>query len=70
MHQVSTTNFYFYVIRDDSSLPLIVSLQLFNHRDDKIKNSKTPNMELERDHVNLELLRFYTGKGPPIINHC
>ena len=63
-------DFYFYVIRDDSSLPLIVSLQLFNHRDDKIKNSKTPNMELERDHVNLELLRFYTGKGPPIINHC
>jgi len=63
-------DFYFYVVRDDNKLPLIVSLQLFNHREDKIKNTKIPNMELEGDYINLELLRFHTGKGPPFINHC
>lgn len=62
-------DFYFYVIRDDKRLPLIVSLQLFNHREDNNKYSKLHNMELERDYVKLEILRFYTGIGPPIINH-
>ena len=61
--------FYFYVVRDDNRLPLIVSLQLFNHREDTITNTKIPNMELERDYINLELIRFHTGKGPPLINH-
>lgn len=66
----NNVDFHFYVIRDNSTLPIIVSLQLFNHREDKIKDLKTPNMELEHDYINLELLRFYTGKGPPLINHC
>lgn len=71
--QISNNNnnldFYFYVIRDDNKLPLIISLQLFNHKKVYIKNSKIPNMEFKRDYINLELLRFYTGKGPPITNH-
>ena len=61
-------DFYFYVIRDDNKLPLIISLQLFNHTEENIKNSKIPSMELKHDYINLELLRFYTGKGPPLIS--
>ena len=70
--QISNNNnnldFYCYLIRGDNKLPLIISLQLFNHKEEYIKNSKIPNMELKRDYINLELLRFYTGKGPPIIS--
>ena len=72
--QISTNSnnldFYFYVIRDDNNLPLIISLQLFNYKEDNIKTSKISNLELKRDSIDIELLRFYTGKGPPIISHC
>ena len=72
--QISTNSnnldFYFYVIRDDNRLPLIISLQLFNYKEDNIKTSKISNLELKRDCIDIELLRFYTGKGPPIISHC
>ena len=61
-------DFYIYAVRDNDNLPIVVSLCLFDHFEDNKDFTETPAGKLEFFSSGLEVVRFYTGKGPPIVN--
>ena len=64
-----SSEYYFYAIKDNSSGPIIISLELFDHigaREftDTVRDIDNPVVVKD---LRLEVMNFHIGKGPPII---
>ena len=65
------TEFYLFAVRDNEGLPITISLQLFDpiNKTDSLTKLGERRIQGVAKNIDMEITKFHTGKGPPLISY-
>ena len=68
--EAEKAKYYFFAVRDNDNLPILLSLEIFDHLGvrDVMSSVRDFNNPILAKDLRLEVMNFHTGKGPPLVD--